>query len=140
MILNMANIISLDERVRQARDKEAALKKRKKIMAARKLINETRGGFRCEKCRNEIEFKEFSDMRKNPDPRVPYIFCKSCSEEYIDYIEHLKGKGDRDCYWRNEIWMETWQKWIEYRGSLDNYLRSKEFRQLLKELNQPDSE
>jgi hypothetical protein len=68
--------------------------------------------------------------------RVPYRFCASCSEEYIDYIERLKGGGDSECYWRNDEWLESWRRWIDYQGALDRFIRSKEFSRLLKELEE----
>ena len=74
------------------------------------------------------------DENNLSDPRIPYRFCESCSEEYIDYIERLKGKGDSDCYWHNDDWLEIWKRWIDYQGVIDRYLKSKEFIQLVQEL------
>ncbi len=75
------------------------------------------------------------ELRK--DPRVPYRFCESCSEEYIDFVERLKGGGDSDRYWHNEAWLGVWKAWIDYQSSIDNYVKSKEFIRLMKELKQP---
>ncbi|CAB5164794.1 hypothetical protein D3OALGA1CA_5303 [Olavius algarvensis associated proteobacterium Delta 3] len=66
--------------------------------------------------------------------RIPYRFCSVCSEEYIDYIEYLKGRIDSDRYWHNETWVEAWGKWIDYQSTIDRYIKSKEFVQLLDEL------
>ncbi len=70
----------------------------------------------------------------NQELRVPYYFCRFCSDEYIDYIERLKGKGDKDCYWRNMNWLEKWRKWIDYQSAVDGYMRSREFKMLIKEM------
>ena len=64
----------------------------------------------------------------------PYSFCDSCSEEYIEYIDTLKGKKDEALYWHNDAWMKVWSTWIEHQGAVDSYLKSKEFEQLLNEL------
>jgi hypothetical protein len=71
---------------------------------------------------------------------VPYNFCEACSDEYLEYIERLKGAGDPDCYWHNEAWIDAWGKWIDYQSSVDRYLKSKEFIQLINELkhNRPE--
>jgi hypothetical protein len=65
---------------------------------------------------------------------------KACSQEYIEYIDRLKGGGDSDCYWHNEAWIDAWSKWIEYQSSVDRYIKSKEFKMLLDELKQTKSE
>jgi hypothetical protein len=31
-----------------------------------------------------------------PEFRVPYHFCDSCSEEYVEYIDALKGKKNEE--------------------------------------------
>ena len=72
--------------------------------------------------------------------RVPYQFCDDCTEEFIDYIERLKGRGDPDCYWRNEAWLEIWSTWINHRAALDRHARSKEFARLLQEIKDITSE
>jgi hypothetical protein len=54
----------------------------------------------------------------------------------LEYIERLKGRGDADCYWHNESWIDSWTKWIEYQSSVDRYIKSKEFKKLLDELKQ----
>jgi hypothetical protein len=72
--------------------------------------------------------------RKCQNIRVPYSFCDSCSEEYIEYIDTLKGKKDEALYWHNDAWMKVWATWIEHQGAVDSYLKSKEFERLLDEL------
>lgn len=71
---------------------------------------------------------------------MPYRFCGACAEEYIDYIERLKGEGDPNCYWRNEAWLEIWTAWIHYRAAMDRHFKSKEFLQLIKELKPSPSD
>lgn len=134
----MADIIQIDPKIQDAREKKEAQIKKQKQAAVRNMLLRAKREFRCERCFQEIELQELSDRSEQEKLRVPYLFCEICAEEYIDYIERLKGKGDPECYWRSDVWLEVWKRWIDYKGTLDRYLRSKEFRKLLEELKQPD--
>ena len=132
----MADIISLDKKLDLAKDKKAALIRRRKVLAVRKVFQCTHCSLKCEKCGTQIEHDSEASEKYRRNLRVPYNFCKGCSEEYIEYIERLKGRGDSDCYWHNEEWAVSWQKWIEYQGSIDSYMKSKEFIRLIEEIRQ----
>ena len=134
MRLSMADIIFLDKKMQLTKEKQAALIKKRKIMAVRNVFHCTHCPSKCEKCGIQIGLGQDTGEGKRYKLRVPYHFCKSCSEEYVDYIEHLNGKGDPDCYWYNDAWLELWRTWIDYQGTIDRYLKSKEFLQLLMEL------
>lgn len=128
----MAEIIPLKEK-RAHREQQIDLKRRKQE-AAEKFIRQAHPGAACEKCGTLLEHPEKT-------PRVPYVFCQSCGREYVEYIEHLKGRGDPRYYWHNETWLEMWRRWIDYQSVLDRYVKSKEFTRLLKEPEQspPDT-
>ena len=135
----MAEIISIGEK-RLLSDKEKAERVRKrKIHAVRRVIQCTHCRIKCEKCGVQIDVAEFDENGMDRRLRVPYRFCFSCSEEYVDYIDRLKGEGDPDCYWHNEAWMKSWQAWIEYKSALDQHTKSKEFLQLLRDLEKSDA-
>jgi len=130
----VSNIISFKDKKGLAEEKEATLIKKRKVQAVRKVFQCTHCALKCEKCGAQIG-AESNDM--DPYQRklnVPYNFCGECSDEYIDYIERLKGAGDPDCYWHNEAWIDSWKNWIDYQSSVDQYLKSKEFKQLINEL------
>ena len=130
----MSNIISFKDKKGLAEEKEATLIKKRKVQAVRKVFQCTHCALKCEKCGAQIG-RESNDT--DPYQRklnVPYNFCDECSDEYIDYIERLKGAGDPDCYWHNEAWIDSWKNWIDYQSSVDQYLKSKEFKQLINEL------
>jgi hypothetical protein len=129
----MADIISLENKFQEVRDKKVADDRRRKLQAVRSVLQEAKGILTCEKCHHVLGDEA---LHRERDLRVPYLFCGSCAEEYIDYIERLQGRGDEACYWRNRQWFDIWKRWIEYRGAIDTYLRSKEFRRLLEELKQ----
>jgi len=130
----MADVISLDKKMHLAKEKQAALIKKRKIMAVQKVFHCTHCPSKCEKCGTQIGIKQNTDRAKKYKLRVPYHFCKSCLEEYLDYIECLNGRGDPDCYWHNDTWLELWRAWIDYQSIINRYLKSKEFLQLLLEL------
>ncbi|UCF91216.1 MAG: hypothetical protein JSW39_23545 [Desulfobacterales bacterium] len=110
--------------------------RKRKILAVQRVFQCTHCAFKCEKCGMQINRDPQSSDSRGQSLRVPYHFCEGCAEEYLDYIEHLKGEGDSDCYWHNEAWRDAWRKWIDYQSGVDRYLKSKEFLQLLQELKQ----
>ncbi len=136
----MAEIISLDDKLQDAINKKHALARRQKVLAVKKVFQCTHCTYKCEKCGTQITETESNDTQSLSDLRVPYRFCGSCSEEYVDYIERLQGGGDTDCYWRNDEWADAWHKWIEYQSAIDRYTKSKDFVKLIKELKQTRSE
>lgn len=134
----MADVISLDEKLQLSKDKKKDLIRKRKISAVQKVLQCTHCAFKCEKCGTQMHLSY--DGQRIENPKVPYRFCESCSEEYIDYIERLKGGGDPERYWHNEAWIGTWKSWIDYQSSVDSYLKSKEFIRLMNELKQPTPE
>ena len=132
----MANIISFKDKKGLAKEKQAALIKKRKIQAVRKVFQCTQCAFKCEKCGTQIDLGPDESATYRRKLNVPYNFCEGCSEEYVDFIERLKGAGDPDCYWHNEAWIDAWKQWIDYQSSVDRYLKSKEFNQLLQEFKQ----
>lgn len=136
----MSNIISFKEKKGLAKEKQATLIRKRKVRAVRKVFQCTHCALKCEKCGSQIsgESKEAAPYQRKLN--VPYNFCDECSDEYLDYIERLQGGGDPDCYWHNEAWIDSWKRWIDYQSSVDQYLKSKEFKQLLNELRQTGPE
>jgi len=136
----VADIISINDKLRHTEEKKAAIIRKRKIQAVQKVFQCAQCAFKCEKCGMQVNQPDQVDENNLRDLRIPYRFCESCSEEYIDYIERLKGKGDPDCYWHNDDWLEIWKRWIDYQGVIDRYLKSKEFIQLLQELKDTTSD
>ena len=127
----MSKIISLDDKLKLSAEQREVLARKRKLMAVRKVFQCTHCTSTCERCGASLG-PENQNHKNNP--RIPYNFCDSCSEEYMEYIDQLQGKRNADDYWYNHAWLKVWQTWIEYQGAIDQYLRSKEFRRLLDEL------
>lgn len=127
----MGNIISLDKKLKRTREQQNAIARKRKLLAVRKIFRCTHCVAKCEKCGTQIGAENSPEV---PEYRIPYHFCDSCAEEYINYIESLQGVQNEDLYWHNDAWMRVWATWIEHQGAVDSYLKSKEFEQLLDEL------
>ena len=127
----MGHIISLYEKLKGTRKKQNAIIRKRKLLAVRKIFRCTHCVSKCEKCGVQMAA---DNHPKVPGYRVLYNFCDSCSEEYVEYIETLKGNKNEALYWHNDAWMKVWSSWIEHQGAVDSYLKSKEFERLLDEL------
>ena len=132
----MADIISFDDKIETAREKKTLLRRRQKVLAVRRVFQCANCSFKCEKCGTQIEPRVPGDPDHVRPTPPPYKFCEACEDEYLDYIERLQGRGDPDCYWHNELWLDSWRKWIDYQGCVDQYVKSKEFIKLLQEFKQ----
>jgi hypothetical protein len=129
----VADIISFDHKVQPAREKMAAVRRKEKALAVRRVFQCTNCSHKCEKCGTQMEPGAGVVRDGIGHPPLPYKFCDACQDEYLDYLDRLQGGGDPECYWRNEAWLYSWKKWIDYQGSVDRYLKSKEFLKLLQE-------
>lgn len=130
----MAVILSLDKKLELARAKKDEVLKKRKILAVQKTFQCARCAIKCEKCGIQISRAHMRNVRKDSKLILPYRFCESCSDEYLDYINWLKGKENPNFYWHNDEWAQCWKSWMDYQGAADRYLKSKEFRQLLEDL------
>jgi hypothetical protein len=129
----MSKIISLDDKFKLGAEQKAAVLHKQKVRAARRIFQCAHCASKCEHCGAPLGRDQRGDH-----PKTPYHFCLNCAEEYTDYIHRLQGKGDPEAYWHNHEWLNAWHAWIEYQAAIDNYLHSKEFRRLLKELSPDD--
>jgi hypothetical protein len=127
----MGEIISLARKRQRSDQKRAGEERHRKIQAVRRVLQCTQCAAKCEKCGAGTSP---GDMDEHKRLRIPYQLCEDCGDEYLDYIERLKGKGDAEQYWHNDAWMRIWRAWIDYQGAVDQYLKTKEFERLLDEL------
>lgn len=127
----MAEIIEFGKKVQDLKSIRDVGVRQRKIEALRKIFQCARCSMKCAKCG--------AQMDAGPDDAsryaTPYPFCRGCHEEYDEYRERVDGKQSVPrYYWHNEVWMRTWESWLEHQKFLDRYRQSKEFLQLLQEV------
>jgi Pyruvate/2-oxoacid:ferredoxin oxidoreductase delta subunit len=127
----MADIIEFDKRAENFRAERGNAVRRRKIEALRKIFQCTRCVVKCSKCGTQID----SESKESAKFAAPYSFCKSCGQEYEEYRARAGGnRADSECYWHNSTWMAVWETWLQHQQSLDRYRQSKEFLQLIDEV------
>ena len=97
----MGNIISLDEKLKCTQQKQDAIIRKRKLLAVRKIFRCTHCVAKCEKCGVQISTENNPSV---PEYWVPYNFCNSCSEEYVEFCN--KHGFDRKTIERQELTAE----------------------------------
>jgi len=125
----MADILEFVKKAESVKSERDDTVRQLKIEALRKIFQCTRCVVRCSKCGAQ------TDPREHTRFAAPYSFCKSCRQEYEEYRSRVGGdQACSDCYWHNSAWMKVWETWIEHQKALDRYRQSKEFLQLMDEV------
>jgi len=132
----VADVIAIDKKMQLKAGERAAHIRKRKILAVRKVFHCTHCASKCEKCGTQIGVQPAHQETAFSGATIPYNFCESCTEEYLDYMDRLQGGGNPDYYWHNETWQAIWENWIAYQTSIEHYLKSAEFSKLLQELKQ----
>jgi len=128
----MAEIIEFGKKAQGLRAVQDTGLRQRKIEALRKFFQCTRCMLKCAKCGAQLEASK--DSLKYASP---YTFCVNCQDEYEEYRDRIDGKQlTPRYYWHNEAWMKVWEVWLEHQRQLDNYRNSKEFLQLLEEVEE----
>jgi hypothetical protein len=129
----MAEIIEFDKKAQDLRSVRDTSLRRRKIEALRKIFQCARCMLKCAKCGAQLDGEGEEPSRF----ATPYAFCSNCREEYEEYRERTcSGQSAPRYYWHNEEWLKAWDSWIEHQKWLDRYRQSKEFLQLLDEVEE----
>jgi hypothetical protein len=127
----MADIIEFGKKAGHLRSERENAVRQRKIEALRKIFQCTRCVVKCARCGAQID----SSAEECTRFAAPYGFCRSCQQEYEEYRARVEGRlADSDCYWQNSTWMQVWETWLQHQKALDQYRQSKEFLQLLDEV------
>jgi hypothetical protein len=127
----MANIIEFGKKAQDLKSIRDSGVRQRKIESLRKIFQCTRCMMKCAKCGTQLE----AGGETAPKYAAPYAFCRECYEEYEEYRERSNGSlSAPKFYWHNEQWMKVWHNWLEHQRSMDQYRQSKEFLQLLEEV------
>ena len=124
----MGGVIDLSDKI--ARSK--TVRRQEKLEAARKVFLCSGCPSRCSKCGVQMDASHHAcgDVTE-----YVFRFCPACGEEYAEYKLRKEGKQSRDMYWHNDQWLRLWEAWIGYQEAIGEYRKSKEFLQLLEELD-----
>lgn len=137
----MSNVISFENKLKTVKESKDATLQQRKILTVQKALQCFHCAIKCEKCGMQVSSGcSGHQQHACTGCHAPYRFCDSCNEEYLDYIEYLKGSPSAGCYWQNGAWAETWQRWIDYQASVDRYYKTKEFKRLVDEMRQKSSD
>jgi hypothetical protein len=124
----MGGIIDLSDKIAQAN----VQKHQEKLEAARRLFLCSGCPSKCSKCGVQIDVSDHACVGA---AEQVLRFCPSCSEDYSEYKRRKEGKATSQVYWHNEHWIAMWDAWLEYQKTINDYRKSKEFIQLLDDLN-----
>jgi hypothetical protein len=125
---HMAGIIDLTDKI--ARSKQN--RDREKIHAAYKVFLCSGCPSKCSKCGTQLDVAHH-DCTK--DMERMFRLCSVCGEEYAEFQRRKEGKTTLQMYWHNEQWVNLWDAWLNYQKTMSEYRKSKEFLQLLEDLN-----
>ncbi|MCK8602648.1 hypothetical protein [Desulfoferrobacter suflitae] len=129
----MADVIEFGKKAQGLRALQDNSVRQRKIEALRKIFQCTRCMLKCAKCGIQLE----SEKQDNIRYASPYPFCLNCQEEYEEYRERVENNEKTPrYYWHNDAWMKVWEMWLEHQKLLDEYRKSKEFLQLLEEVEE----
>ncbi|MCE5244676.1 MAG: hypothetical protein ABFD98_09230 [Syntrophobacteraceae bacterium] len=127
----MADIIEFGKKNQTMKSVRDENLRQRKIDSLRKIFQCTRCMMKCAKCGSQMEGEQDGLSRF----ASPYPFCANCLEEYREYRERTAGRVPAfSYYWHNEAWLKVWESWLEHQKQLDRYRQSKEFLQLLEEV------
>lgn len=115
----MADIIRFD---RDRRHKRLLL-----LEAVGRMMQCTACHRRCTKCGMA------ADEDARPLAEYEAVLCQTCATEYQAYRDRREGRGDREAFWLNEAWMDTWTTWLAHQKANLEFRKSKEFQRLLNE-------
>lgn len=129
----MPKVIEFEKRCQDRKTiRDDSLRKRK-IEALRTIFQCSRCLLKCAKCGTQVE----SEMENASSQASPYTFCNNCYDEYLEFRERFRNQElSPKYYWHNDTWYRVWETWIEHQKTLDLYRQSKEFLQLLQEVEE----
>ena len=127
----MTKVIDIEDRLRLEQRKKAKVEKAKKLEAVRKMMQCSRCLARCARC--GIQFDTTEMYKRYPGP---YRLCSFCQEEYDDFLKITEKSQESPCYWHNREWLALWRSWVDYQQAMKAYSESREFIDLVWEVEQ----
>jgi hypothetical protein len=129
----MDNVVNMEERLAQKRQKLQLEKRQGRIGAIQKLIQCSSCLFRCALCGQHLGESDCSS--KTPPAPYGLVFCNDCGAEFEEFLAISRGEKPPEVSWHNEEWVKMWSTWLDYRRTINGFVGSPEFKSLLDELN-----
>jgi hypothetical protein len=130
----MADVISLEGRLRKQKEETLSQEKRKRVDAFRVTLQCASCPMKCAKCGSQLEVPQQQIVSE----ALPLRLCQGCGEEYHLYERVIAGPSPAEGqeYYHNQNWVGVWKSWLEYQRNLQQYRNSKEFLRLIEEMSQ----
>lgn len=125
----MADVIGLEEK-KKKKQKRIDQDNAKKALALLKVFECASCHLKCARCGTRLELSQIQSVVSG----IPYRFCESCEEEFIDFQKRVGGSASNRIYWYNDEWLGMWEAWTNYQESVKRFLNSKEVIRLRYEL------
>ena len=128
----MEKVIDLQKRLKSKRQGEILKQHRGKIQTLSQIIQCSSCHLKCAMCGEHLES---SDRCKNRPSPAGLTLCRNCKDEYNDFLSLANDKENSDIFWHNKEWYHMWSAWVDYRKSIVSFMKSPEFKRLLKEID-----
>jgi len=126
-------IVDLGERIENQKRKRQVEHYQGKIEALKKTIQCSSCHVKCAMCGLQVDtVGTAKQIRFSP---YGLIFCGSCRDEFQDFLSLSRGEKSSDIFWHNQEWKNMWSAWLNYRRAINAFTDSREFRELLEEID-----
>jgi hypothetical protein len=129
----MDKIIDLQKRLKTKKDGEILKQHQGKIETLSQIIQCSSCRLKCAMCGEHLGSVDTCGDR--PPAVTGLTLCKNCKDEYNDFLSISDKKDQPDVFWHNKEWYRMWSAWIDYRKSIVAFMKSPEFKRLLKEID-----
>ena len=132
----MADIISIDDRLKEQREKQLSEQKKRRQDTLRMIMQCTTCPFKCAKCGSQLE----APQPRVISPELPLRLCLGCWEEFLLFQQTLAGAAKTPMLepYYNAAWAEVWKTWLDYQKRLHRYRLTPEFQTLVEELSREE--
>lgn len=127
-------IVSLGDRIRNKKLLEEKEKNQGKVETIRSIVQCASCHMKCAMCGLHLDRPDMSSESRLLS--LGLVFCKSCGDEYKDFMANIEGEKGTKLFWHNKEWLDMWSAWLSYRKSVKAFINSPEFQLLLNDINQ----
>ena len=129
----MDKVIDLKKRIENKKQGEILKQHQGKIETLGQIIQCSSCHLKCAMCGEHIQSSDVYKDRKLL--RAGLSLCEHCKDEYNDFLSMSDDRDGSDIFWHNKEWYHMWSAWVNYRKSIVAFMKSPEFKRLLKEID-----